>query len=104
MASPFIEGSSARGHLSGGCWGEFATLRDRWRTRFPDLTPCPPISGVACGGRVRHFATPTAVHTCPLLAARPEITPQCEARSGRGLFAWTGPELEYARRQYRPMD
>ena len=54
------------GPLGGGqSGGEFATLRDGWRTRCPAVSPCSPSDCVACGGRVRHFATPTAARNCP---------------------------------------
>ena len=55
--------------------GEFATRPAGWRTRCPAVSPCPPRDCVACGGRVRHFATPTAVRSRPLPAPRPQRTP-----------------------------
>ena len=56
--------------------GEFATQRAGWRTRCAVVTPCSSSACVACAGRVRHFATPTAVRNCPPPAPRPEILPQ----------------------------
>ena len=44
--------------------------------RFAVVTPYSPRTCVACWGRVRHFATLSAVRNCPLLAPRPEIIPQ----------------------------
>ena len=66
-------GGGARGRT---VRGEFATQRAGWRTRFAVVTPCSPSTCVACWGRVRHFATLSAVRNCPLLAPRPEIIPQ----------------------------
>ena len=69
------------GPLGGGqSGGEFATLRDGWRTRCPAVSPCSPSACVACGGRVRHS------HGRPQLAApapRPEFVPRAAARCSR---------------------
>src|SRR5262249_35052302 len=83
-----MAGPSPRGGAGGGggrrVRGEFATSRHRWRTGSPAVTPCPPSACVACWGRVRHFATLSAVRNCPLPAPRPEIPPAMAILAVRG--------------------
>jgi hypothetical protein len=80
-----IRGSNGRPALwdAGRGRGEFATQRAEWRTRCAVVNPCAPRVCVACGGRVRHFATLSAVRNCPPPAPGPKTTPAPATNRGR---------------------